>query len=92
MPLGDQSWREYANLADDECTSYPWKLLPKNLNIDKQFLSKYALCREENPECVAFDKDDKKQKVKYPAHWHCTIAAEDQADLAGFNPILYLDD
>ncbi|WP_281559097.1 response regulator [Thalassomonas sp. RHCl1] len=80
------------SLADEDYISYPWKVVPKKLNVEEKFLSKCALCQENTPECTAFDRDETEGNTKYAAHWSCTVAAEDQVDLAGFNPVLYLDD
>jgi len=79
-------------LADEEYVSNPSEQIPKVLNIDEKHWSKCVICTEYFPECIAFEASEEKLDKGYPAHWRCTLSAEDQVDMLGFNPILYLDE
>lgn len=68
--------------------SEPWIVVPTILGIDQNEWSSCEICNNPLPETVALDRE----RGEWGAcHWACCIEGDISEDIAGFDPVLYID-
>lgn len=75
-------------LSQGESPSEPWKRIPELLGIDKNYWSCCEICDAPLPQTVALDRESGEWVA---CHWDCCVEGDLSEDIAGFDPILYID-
>lgn len=75
-------------LSQGSSPSEPWRVIPELLSIDEKNWSCCEICAKPLPETVALDRESGEWGA---CHWACCIEGDISEDIAGFEPVLYID-